>query len=328
MCFVNSHINTIIAYFTLQFKPVIPSGVNLSLTILFIVVFAISILASIYIIFRENKKSNLQRQETISPDITSTEPIVNGYIEKTEEKSEQKEKPEPTEERPDVIAVEADKEATEVAVKETRTIPQERVFKLFKAINPGNIRHSIKEKHDKRIEKLSVTTNGGETSLSIPSPDENSEVPITPSTSPGTELKPEFESPADELAGPDSLQLENNQPVIDESAISDRGAEDTLYEVEPYSEPPLTFAITDLTLRPQVIFPGNTVFISFKVTNYTDVSDYYTIVLKIGGFEMYSDHIYLSSMESKYITFPIKALHPGTWDIDINGVSTKMTIRG
>lgn len=328
MFIVNSYLHTIISCFTLQSKLELSLDVSLTLTVFFIILFTLSLIASIYILFRENKKSKTLHQDDISPDKKQDESAITEAVLKTEETNDQKKIDEPVEQKPDIEITEAVKETTEVTEKSPGTNPKEKILNLFKLISPDNIRRLIKEKHVKHIEKISVITGEDTIASSLQSPIEASGIYITPSTDGGAELHTDLKAPALEVIETDTLQFVNDQPEADETVLSNIEAESTQPDIEPCPEPPPVFSITNLTIRPQVIFPGNTIFISFKVTNNSDISDYYAFTLKIGGFEIYSDRIYLSMMGSKLLTFPVKAVQPGTWEIDINGVSTTMTIRG
>jgi hypothetical protein len=91
-------------------------------------------------------------------------------------------------------------------------------------------------------------------------------------------------------------------------------------------EPPPTYYILYLQAKPARAVPGDTIYVSFTFTSNTATSDNFPISLKVNGFEIYSNTITLGPYESKSLTYPIRAIEPGDWDIDVNNVLCKLTI--
>ena len=91
-------------------------------------------------------------------------------------------------------------------------------------------------------------------------------------------------------------------------------------------ETPPAYSISNLQVEPSIAIPGDTVFVSFIITNNTTESGNHSVSLKVNGFEIYSNHIVLNPFESKALSFPIRAIEPGYWDIDVNNVLCKLHI--
>ena len=91
-------------------------------------------------------------------------------------------------------------------------------------------------------------------------------------------------------------------------------------------EPPPAYYISNLQIEPIKAIPGDTIFVSFIITSNTATSDSFPISLKVNGFEIYSNNIVLYSYESKSLTYPIRAIEPGDWDISVNNLLCKLTI--
>ena len=62
------------------------------------------------------------------------------------------------------------------------------------------------------------------------------------------------------------------------------------------------------------------------IKNNTTESSNHSISLKVNGFEIYSNSIFLNPYESKSLTYPIRAIEPGDWDIDVNNNLCKLVI--
>lgn len=93
----------------------------------------------------------------------------------------------------------------------------------------------------------------------------------------------------------------------------------------PIKIPP-SYYITDLQVNPARVNIGDTVLVSFTVTSNATVGDNYEITLKIDDLNIYSEYLFLFPGESKSVSFPLSAVQPGEWDIDVNGIKSKLSI--
>jgi hypothetical protein len=91
-------------------------------------------------------------------------------------------------------------------------------------------------------------------------------------------------------------------------------------------EPPPAYYISNLQVEPIKATTGATIFVSFIITSNTTTSDNFPVSLKVNGFEIYSNTITLGPYESRSLTYPIRAIEPGDWDISVNNNLCKLTI--
>lgn len=90
---------------------------------------------------------------------------------------------------------------------------------------------------------------------------------------------------------------------------------------------PATFAITDLTLSPAEAIIGEKVTITALVTNSGDLSGSYDIVLKLNGVTLATEEITLDAGTSQEVTFTTTKNRPGTYTVDINGLTEKLIVK-
>ena len=84
--------------------------------------------------------------------------------------------------------------------------------------------------------------------------------------------------------------------------------------------------ISNLTVKPQKVNPGETVTITIEITNTIEDSLTYTIKLLVNDYTEATKEIKLSPRETKTITFTITKNKPGTYSIEINGLKGKFTV--
>jgi hypothetical protein len=91
---------------------------------------------------------------------------------------------------------------------------------------------------------------------------------------------------------------------------------------------PGTLTITDLVITPQEADTGEEITISVLVTNNAELEDTYIVVLKINDVAEATGYIPLAAGSSMPLTFTTSKDIPGTYIVDVNGLSGTFEVRG
>ena len=91
---------------------------------------------------------------------------------------------------------------------------------------------------------------------------------------------------------------------------------------------PRILTITDLVITPQEAETGEEITISVLVTNNGELEDTYIVVLKINGVAEATGYIPLAAGSSLPVTFTTSKDFPGTYVVDVNGLSGTFEVRG
>ena len=94
----------------------------------------------------------------------------------------------------------------------------------------------------------------------------------------------------------------------------------------PYLQTTLPLGITELKIVPAEARPGETVTISFNVTNGNDVPGYYSVTLRINGVVMATKEVSLVRRSAMRLAFTVVETLPGDYKVDVNGVAGRLTI--
>ncbi|MDD4985100.1 MAG: CARDB domain-containing protein [Dehalococcoidales bacterium] len=86
--------------------------------------------------------------------------------------------------------------------------------------------------------------------------------------------------------------------------------------------------VTDLVITPQEADTGEEITISVLVTNDGEIEDTYILVLKINGAAEATGYIPLSAGSSMPVTFTTSQDTPGTYIVDVNGLTGTFEVRG
>jgi hypothetical protein len=86
--------------------------------------------------------------------------------------------------------------------------------------------------------------------------------------------------------------------------------------------------IADLRIIPDEAGPGESVNISFKVTNMNDVPGNCLVTLRINGAVMATKGISLSQKAAAQADFPVVVTLPGDYRVEVNGLTGRFTILG
>jgi hypothetical protein len=101
-------------------------------------------------------------------------------------------------------------------------------------------------------------------------------------------------------------------------------------EVTPTTEPalaPADFNISDIQVTPASSLPGEIVAVSTMVDNTGGKEGDYTVSLKINGSEEDTKQISLAPGDSQTVTFTFTRQEAGSYTIDVNGLTSSLTIR-
>ncbi|MFZ7138423.1 MAG: CARDB domain-containing protein [archaeon] len=91
---------------------------------------------------------------------------------------------------------------------------------------------------------------------------------------------------------------------------------------------PAAFEITDLTVNPSLVTDNEVVQISAKVTNVGEITGDYTVNLKIDGTTQDSVTVTLPGQASETASFEVSKPISGTYNVDVNGLSSSFTVEG
>ncbi|GAG14648.1 unnamed protein product, partial [marine sediment metagenome] len=102
----------------------------------------------------------------------------------------------------------------------------------------------------------------------------------------------------------------------------------TVETPEPEPEPPrpAEFVISDLTLDPSEIEPGETVQISAKIANIGETTGTHTIELKIDGNTFETETVTLPGGSEQRLAYTISSEEEGTHTVNIDGLSESFTV--
>ena len=89
-----------------------------------------------------------------------------------------------------------------------------------------------------------------------------------------------------------------------------------------------TLTVTDLVITPQEADTGEEITISVLVTNNGELENTYIVVLKINGVAEATGYIPLAAGSSLPVTFTTRKDIPGTYVVDVNGLSGTFEVRG
>jgi hypothetical protein len=101
-------------------------------------------------------------------------------------------------------------------------------------------------------------------------------------------------------------------------------------EVTPTTEPvpaPADFNISDIQVTPASSLPGEIVAVSTMVGNTGGSYGEYTVTLKINSSEEDTKQISLAPGDSQTVTFTFTRQEAGSYTIDVNGLTSSLTIR-
>jgi hypothetical protein len=88
------------------------------------------------------------------------------------------------------------------------------------------------------------------------------------------------------------------------------------------------FGITELKVVPAKAQPGETVTISCKVTNNSDVDSYYPVTLRINGFVVGAEVISLPRRTTVPMGFTTVGTVPGDYKVEVNELSGRFSVVG
>lgn len=93
-----------------------------------------------------------------------------------------------------------------------------------------------------------------------------------------------------------------------------------------YQQATVPLGITELKVDPAEARRGETVTISFNVTNVNDVPGYYSVTLRINGVVMATKEVSLVRRSAMRLAFTVVETLPGDYKVDVNGVAGRLTI--
>jgi hypothetical protein len=96
--------------------------------------------------------------------------------------------------------------------------------------------------------------------------------------------------------------------------------ESGIYTILAPVSPPV-FDIRDIQIFPTNVAPGDEVNLRCRVTNTGTVAGYYELVFKLNGSTQEVKRISLAGGESREITFSVIRNSPGTYNVEINGLT-------
>lgn len=111
-------------------------------------------------------------------------------------------------------------------------------------------------------------------------------------------------------------------PIVDteKNTASVSFYESGIYTILAPVSPPV-FDIRDIQIFPTNVAPGDEVNLRCRVTNTGTVAGYYELVFKLNGSTQEVKRISLAGGESREITFSVIRNSPGTYNVEINGLT-------
>lgn len=92
------------------------------------------------------------------------------------------------------------------------------------------------------------------------------------------------------------------------------------------SLPPPTFTVTNLSISPDNVEPGETVTISATVTNSGGSQGTHTVTLKINGSEVETKGIVLNAGESQRVSFTVAKESTGDYEVKLDGLEGTFSV--
>jgi uncharacterized membrane protein len=90
---------------------------------------------------------------------------------------------------------------------------------------------------------------------------------------------------------------------------------------------PAKFSLSELNVNPTQIQVGDEATVSVKVTNEGEAQGSYTVILKVDQSTRDSETVTLGAGESTTVQFAVTEQTPGTYDVDVNGLSAEFTVK-
>lgn len=87
-----------------------------------------------------------------------------------------------------------------------------------------------------------------------------------------------------------------------------------------------SFQVSDLSVSPSEVEPGDTVTISVLVTNVGEETGNYTVILSIDSVEEETETVTLAGSASSTITFTVARTIEATYSVEVNGLSSSFTV--
>ena len=95
----------------------------------------------------------------------------------------------------------------------------------------------------------------------------------------------------------------------------------------PTVRPPAAFEVTDLSIAPSVVEPGQNVVIQVNVTNTGGVEGGYTVLLKVNGAPGASSGVTLAPGSSGVVSFYLIKDVVGSYSVEVNGLSGSFEVK-
>jgi uncharacterized membrane protein len=90
---------------------------------------------------------------------------------------------------------------------------------------------------------------------------------------------------------------------------------------------PATFELSDLSINPTQVEPGEEVTISFNVTNVGEESGSYDVALTVDGEEEATEEVTLSGLLSTVLTFTVVRETDGIYPVEVDGLTESFEVR-
>jgi hypothetical protein len=90
---------------------------------------------------------------------------------------------------------------------------------------------------------------------------------------------------------------------------------------------PARFELSELTVRPQNVRPGEAIVVAIKVSNSGETKGDYGVTLKINGIVQAMKTVSLAGGESSIVEFTVKNDSPGYYEVDVNGSKVSFTVQ-
>ncbi len=97
-------------------------------------------------------------------------------------------------------------------------------------------------------------------------------------------------------------------------------------EEEEITVTPAAFSVSNLSIQPAEIEPGETVTITALVANTGGESGSYTVVLKIDGVKEAEETVTIAAGESLDVSFSVTREDPGSYTVEVDGLSGSFTV--
>jgi hypothetical protein len=128
-----------------------------------------------------------------------------------------------------------------------------------------------------------------------------------------------IEQTAEELVPPKAkLQVED---LLSKAQSKDRLARPQRMSIAPFS-------ISELKVAPARVEPGESVTISFKAVNNSDVDNYYPVTLRVNGVVVGAEVVSLPRRTALPVIFTAVGTTPGYYRVEVNDAVDKFTVVG